>query len=102
VSLAEALDRLRATGCSWAAPPYDRVTDVGLRRWLSFERRNKQRGTTREDRIHDLATGLYHQLTPPVYRFASDPTMRDVECVARTIAAVVDPDSQSTGERAQG
>lgn len=90
-----ALDRLWEAGCPCATPPHDRTIEVGVRRWRSFDRRNKRRRPTREDRIHDLARGLYERLTPAAYQFPSDPTMRDVECVAQTIAGVLDPIEQS-------
>lgn len=100
--LVQALERLWESGCPYAAPPHDRTIKVAVRRWGSFERRNKRHNPTRADRVDDLAHGLYAALTPAEYRTASDPAMRDAECVAHAIADVLDPiqgDALSPGAR---
>ena len=89
--LVQALERLWESGCPYAAPPHDRTIEVAVRRWGSLERRNHRHNPTRADRVDDLAHGLYAALTPAEYRTASDPAMRDAECVAHAIADALDP-----------
>jgi len=85
------LDRLRDDGCPFVGSSRDVIIDIGVRRWGSFERRNHRRRPGREDRIADLARGLYERLQPKEHQFTSDPLMRDVECVARAVADALDP-----------
>jgi hypothetical protein len=94
-----ALDRLWHEGCPCAQPTMrDVVIDIGVRRWRSFERRNKRRHPTREDRVEDVAVGIHARCEPP--ERGRGPEMRDYRCVAEAIAGVLDPlqTADSAGE----
>jgi hypothetical protein len=67
----------------------DVVIDIGVRRWRSFERRNKRRLPTREDRVEDVALGIHARFESP--ERGRGPEMQDYRCVAQAIADVLDP-----------
>lgn len=98
VAIEAALDRLWREGCPCAGPgSRDGMIDVGVRRWRSFDRRNKRRRPTREDRVEDLAVGLHARFEPA--GLGRGPEMQDYRCVAQAIADVMDP---TPGESASG
>jgi hypothetical protein len=84
------LQRLADEGCPFAVGPHEKVISVAVRRWTSFEAR-RRRPSDRAARVADLTDGLYAAFQPPRLQFAGDPLVRDVECVAEAIAAVLDP-----------
>ena len=89
-AIAQALDRLWNEGCPCAGPnTRDLVIDVGIRRWRSFERRNKRRHPARTDRVEDVAIGIHARLESP--ELGRGPEMQDYRCVARAVADVLDP-----------
>jgi len=89
-----AVERLWEQGCPVAGPAgRERMVEVGLRRWRSFQRRNRRRSWARGDRIEDLAKGLRDAVEPEP-RLAG-PILADYRCVAEAIAAVVDPGTDS-------
>lgn len=93
-SMQEALDlalaRLWDEGCPMAHPDgRSRMIDIGLRRWRSFERRNKRKRPTLDDRVEDLALGLRDAFEPD--RRLVGPMMMDYRCVAKAMATVLAP-----------
>jgi hypothetical protein len=87
-ALALALARLWNEGCPMAHPT-DRVQmiDIGLRRWRSFERRNKRKHPTLEERVEDLAEGLRDAFE--LDRRMVGPMMQPYLCVAKAMAPVL-------------
>lgn len=83
-----ALTRLWNEGCPMAHPAdRSRMIDIGLRRWQSFERRNKRKCPTLDDRIDDLAKGLRDAFEPD--RKMVGPMMKHYHCVATALATVL-------------
>jgi hypothetical protein len=98
-SMQEALDlalaRLWDEGCPMAHPDgRSRMIDIGLRRWRSFERRNKRKHPTLDDRVEDIALGLRHAFEPD--RRLGGPMMMHYRCVAKAMATVLAPLSIDT------
>ncbi len=62
---------------------------VGIRRWQSFDRRNRRRHPTRADRIEDLARGLRQGFEPQDRPPGRE--LQDYRCVAQALADVLDP-----------
>jgi hypothetical protein len=60
---------------------------IGLRRWQSFERRNKRKHPTLDARIEDLAVGLRDAFEPD--RRMAGAMMTDYRYVAKAMAAVL-------------
>jgi hypothetical protein len=65
------------------------MADVGMRRWASYRRRHRGRLGTRDERVGDLVKGLVERFEPD--RRLVGPLVKDYECVAEAIAAVVEP-----------
>lgn len=81
-----ALADLWNQGCPIASPSdRERLVDVGLRRWRSFDRRHPRiRQPSREARIRDLVRGLV-KVGEPEPRLVGS-LVKDYECVAEAIA----------------
>jgi hypothetical protein len=62
---------------------------VGVRQWRSFDRRNRRKHPTRDDRVEDLARGLWQAFEPGDLK--PGPELQDYRCVARALADVLDP-----------
>ncbi len=89
-TLALALARLWDEGCPLAhSADRAKMIDIGLRRWRSFERRNKRKYPTRDHRVEDLAEGLRDAFEPD--RKMVGPLMHHYRCVAEAMAAVLAP-----------
>ena len=89
-ALALAMARLWDEGCPLAHPARrSQMIDIGLRRWRSFERRNKRKRPTLDDRIEDLAEGLRDAFEPD--RRMVGPLMQHYRCIAKTMASVLTP-----------
>lgn len=89
-ALALALARLWEEGCPLAHPAgRSQMIDIGLRRWRSFERRNKRKRPTLDDRVEDLAEGLRDAFEPD--RRLVGPLMHHYRCVAKAMASVLPP-----------
>jgi hypothetical protein len=73
----------------------DVVIDVGVRRWRSFERRNKRRHPTHENRVEDVSVGIHARFEPREQ--GRGPELQDYRCVARAIANVLDPTPSAAG-----
>ncbi len=87
-ALAVALARLWDEGCPMAHPAgRSRMINIGLRRWRSFERRNKRRHPTLDDRVEDLAEGLRDAFE--LDRKMVGPMMQHYRCVAKAMASVL-------------
>ena len=85
-----ALSRLWDEGCPMARPDgRSRMIAIGLRRWRSFERRNKRKRPTLDDRVEDLAEGLRDAFEPD--RKMVGPMMQHYRCVAKAMATVLAP-----------
>jgi hypothetical protein len=85
-----ALSRLWDEGCPMAHPASrSRMIEIGLRRWRSFERRNKRKRPTLDDRVEDLAVGLRDAFEPD--RKLVGPMMMHYRCVAKAMAPVLAP-----------
>jgi hypothetical protein len=68
-SLADAVERLNATGDSWAWPA-EEIARIAIRRWESYPRRHpKIRDQRLEHRVLDLAKGMQAHFEPaiPIY-----------------------------------
>lgn len=82
-----AMRDLWASGCPIPSPRWeDKLVDVGRRRWQSSARR----GVPRDDmdaRVRDLTKGLVEHLDPNPKLVG--PLVRDYECVARALAAIL-------------
>jgi hypothetical protein len=87
--LAAVLESLWNSGCPAASPTNERTVDRGLRRWRSFERRNTIRRPGREDRIADLAKGLWEAFEPAGNRWRSE--LVHYRCIAEAFAEVLEP-----------
>ena len=61
-ALAQAVEELRTRGDPWW--PGEQVAPIAYRRWTTFERRNKAKRVTREDRVRDLVKGLQSHFEP--------------------------------------
>ncbi|GAB3279064.1 hypothetical protein GCM10027589_05450 [Actinocorallia lasiicapitis] len=65
----------------------DRATDISLRRWRSFDRRNGRRRPTTSDRIEDLAKGIRDAFEAD--RRLVGPMMTEYRASAEAAAAVL-------------
>jgi hypothetical protein len=88
VDLKTALIRLYHRDCPMAMPDLrDRSIDVGVRRWKSFEERHHRR-PTREERVEDVARGLWQTFES---RPAPGPELQEYRGVAEALADLLDP-----------
>jgi hypothetical protein len=62
--LAAAIDAESETGIRWW--PGIEMAPIAVRRWISFNRRNKTKRPTIEDRVLDLARGLQAHFEPDI------------------------------------
>ncbi len=87
-ALALALARLWNEGCPLAhSTDRSKMIDIGLRRWRSFERRNKRKHPTLDNRVEDLAEGLRDAFEPDLKMVG--PMMQHYRCVAEAMATVL-------------
>ncbi len=70
-----------------ASSLHDKSIQVGQRRWRSFDRRNTRRHPTDEDRVEDLARGLWQAFETGGLSPGSE--LQDYRCVARALAQVL-------------
>jgi hypothetical protein len=85
-----ALSRLFAQGCPLPVPTQqEAMAEVGMRRWASYPRRHRGRSGARDERVDDLVKGLVEAFEAD--RRLVGPLVKDYECVAEAIAAVVEP-----------
>jgi hypothetical protein len=64
---------------------HERLVDVGLRRWRSFNRRHRAGQPSHEARVGDLVRGLVNAVEPDPSLVG--PLVKDYECVAEAIAS---------------
>ncbi|GHO89405.1 hypothetical protein [Dictyobacter formicarum] len=87
-ALDAALTRLWAEGCPMAHPAdRARMINIGIRRWCSFERRNKRKHPTLDDHVKDLAEGLRDAFETD--RKMVGPLMVHYYCVAEVMAPIL-------------
>lgn len=84
-----ALSRLFAAGCGLPLQTQrEAMADVGMRRLASYPRRHRGRSGTRDERVGDLVKGLVEAFEAD--RRLVGPLVKDYECVAEAISAVVE------------
>jgi len=91
-ALAAIVDAESTGGLRWW--PGSEMAPVALRRWLSFERRNKAKHPSIADRIRDLAKGLQAHFEPDTPYTAWSEWLHLADKLAAELTAAHPPDNK--------